>query len=375
VAGIYIHIPFCKTKCQYCDFYKTTSLQLKNDFLKAVILEINQRRDFLHNETIDTVYFGGGTPSVLSSGEIDTVLNAIHAKYKGGNDIEITLEANPDDLTLNYLKDIKTAGINRISIGIQSFSDRDLRLLNRRHSAESGIKAIKDALNADFANISIDLIFGIPGQSLDTWKENLFISGNLPVKHISAYHLTFHKGTPFYRWLKSGKIKELSDDESIAHFEALFEITSLLGFEQYEISNFAKNRAYSRHNSNYWLGKKYLGIGPAAHSFNGESRQWNISGLVKYLSGVYSGEKYWSNEILSEKDKLNEYIITGIRTKWGISLSKIKTSFGEKAAERLSDLALKYQKEGQITFKDGNIVLTRQGIITSDQITVNLMAD
>jgi oxygen-independent coproporphyrinogen III oxidase len=375
VAGIYIHIPFCKQKCNYCDFYKTTLLRFRKDFLDAIFSEIAHRKDFLSEEPVETIYFGGGTPSVLLPGELDTILCTLRKEFSVEKNAEITLEANPDDLTTDYLAAVRSMGINRLSIGIQSFSDRDLRLLNRRHTAKAAIMAIQAASSAGFSNISADLIYGIPGQSNNEWKENLVTAVGLPIHHISAYNLTFHIGTPLYQWLQKGKISEQDEEEIITRFDTLYEITSGAGFEQYEISNFARNNAYSRHNTSYWLAKKYLGLGPAAHSFNGDSRQWNIADLEKYISGIQSGSHFRSIEILSEKDKLNEYILTGIRTKWGISLAEIRKQFGEKTAEKVLDSAQPYRKEGKLVLRDGILLLTRGGILISDQITVDLMAE
>lgn len=374
MAGIYIHIPFCKQTCNYCDFYKSTLLRFKTDFSEAIRLEIAGRKEYLSGEPVKTIYIGGGTPSVLLPGDLDTLLGILQKEFPIEKNAEITLEANPDDLTTDYLRAIRSMGINRLSIGIQSFSDRDLRLLNRRHTAKAAIQAVRDASLAGFSNISIDLIYGIPGQSNNEWKENLVTAIGLPIQHLSAYSLTFHKRTPFYRWLKSGKIREPGEEQTIMQFETLCETTSKAGFEQYEISNFARDNAYSRHNTSYWLAEKYLGLGPAAHSFNGESRQWNIADLERYISGVHSGNRYWNNEILSEKDKLNEYILTGIRTKWGISLAAIRKQFGEKTTEQLLESAESYRKRGMLVLKDGILVLTPAGILISDQITVDLMA-
>jgi oxygen-independent coproporphyrinogen III oxidase len=375
MAGIYIHIPFCRKKCHYCDFYRTTDLLLKPKFIEALLGEIKQRADYFNHDTIGTIYFGGGTPSVLIPEEIRFILNQLESQFQIETDMEITLEANPDDLSTDYLKQLKKAGINRLSIGIQSFSDRDLLLMNRRHSAEEALRSVKEAFRAGFTEISIDLIFGIPGQTRKEWKESLELSVQLPVSHISAYHLTFHEGTLFNRWLKTGRIKELPEDESIAQFEDLFSIMTAAGFEQYEISNFARNQAYSKHNTGYWLGKNYLGLGPSAHSYNGSTRQWNISFLEKYITGILSGNSVYSTEVLSEKDKLNDYIITGIRTKWGVSVNYIRETYSNYWAEMVIRTALVYEKRSLVKITRGVITLTPTGILVSDQIASALIVE
>jgi oxygen-independent coproporphyrinogen III oxidase len=375
MAGIYIHIPFCRKKCHYCDFYKTTKVQKKKQFLEALFKEITLRAEFLRDEEVETIYLGGGTPSVLTHEEVKLVLQQIKQQFPVKNEAEITLEANPDDLSLNYLKQIKGAGINRLSIGIQSFSDPDLKLMNRRHSAVGAIQSIENALQAGFSDISIDLIYGIPDQTLEQWKKNLNISVHLPINHISAYHLTFHEGTPFYKRIDKGIIKEMPEELSIAQFEELLRATAEAGFEQYEISNFARNKAYSKHNTSYWQGKKYLGLGPAAHSYDHLTRQWNKSDLDGYISSAQSGEVLCSNEVLSEKDKLNDYIITGIRTVWGISVNHITTTYGEKMAEKVIHSAHTFLDRALIKMINGVITLTPGGMMLSDQITLALVLD
>jgi oxygen-independent coproporphyrinogen-3 oxidase len=375
MAGIYIHIPFCRKKCHYCDFYRTTALLQTHGYLEALLREIKERADYLNDEPVGTIYFGGGTPSVLSPGELNLILERLDSHFPIDKDVEITLEANPDDLSVSYLSQLKEGGINRISIGIQSLTDRDLKLMNRRHSAAGAIQSVEDAFRAGFSDISIDLIFGIPGQTRKEWRETLNLSVQFPVNHISAYHLTYHEGTQFKKWLKTGKIKELPEEESITLFEELFSVTSEAGFEQYEISNFAKNQAYSKHNTGYWQGKKYLGLGPSAHSFNGTSRQWNISVLESYISGMLSGNPVFSTEILTEKDKLNDYIITGIRTKWGVSTDYIREIYGDYWADQVIRTAQVYEERTLVKINEGVITLTHGGILLSDQITGALLVD
>lgn len=375
MAGIYIHIPFCRKKCRYCDFCRTTTMLRIPGYIEALLMEIRQRTGYLSNEPIGTIYFGGGTPSVLSPAEISIILKQLDRHFPVDNEVEITLEANPDDLSVSYLSKIRDAGINRISIGIQSLNDRDLMLMNRRHSAAGAVQSVENAYAAGFSDISIDLIFGIPGQTQKEWSETLNLSVQFPVNHISAYHLTFHKGTQFNKWLKTGKIKELPEEESITLFEELFSVTSMAGFEQYEISNFVRNKAYSKHNTGYWQGKKYLGLGPSAHSYNGSTRQWNVSLLETYIKDILSGNPLFTTEVLSEKDRLNDYIITGIRTKWGVSTEYIRETFGDLWANKVIKAVQVFENRDLVKKINDVITLTRGGILVSDQIAVALMID
>jgi oxygen-independent coproporphyrinogen III oxidase len=375
VAGIYIHIPFCRKKCYYCDFYKTTALRKKVLFPAALFRETEQRALYLNDEAIETIYLGGGTPSVLTAGEITDFLHHLDKTFNVIPTAEITMEANPDDLSPDYLAKLRYSGINRLSIGIQSFSDQDLKQMNRRHDALQAVHSVHDAAKAEFSDISIDLIYGLPGLSKQQWKKNLQIAVSLPVNHISAYHLTYHEGTPFYLWRKKGLLTELSEDESIAQFEELIEITEKAGFEQYEISSFARNQAYSKHNCSYWQGKKYLGLGPSAHSFNGISRQWNIADIDRYIQVVLSGQPVFESEILTERDKLNDYLITGIRTKWGISTDYIRFFFGEENYRKIDISTAFYLENGFLKRVGEAIVLTTKGMMVSDQIMLALLID
>lgn len=268
MAGIYIHIPFCRQKCYYCDFYKTVNTSLTQKFLSGLKEEAKIRKNYLQNETVETIYFGGGTPSVLTPGELGDILNHISKFYELDNQLETTFEANPDDLTPEYLAAIKAAGVNRLSIGIQAFQDVHLKKMNRRHNAEQAEEVVKNAVKAGINNISVDLIYGLPDLSEAQWKESLDRVFRLPVQHLSAYHLTYHEGTAFYTWLKKGTLKELSENDSVNQFNMLLDAAEKAGFEQYEISNFACDQRYSKHNTAYWLGKKYLGLGPSAHSYD-----------------------------------------------------------------------------------------------------------
>ncbi len=373
MAGIYIHIPFCRQKCYYCDFYKTVNTSLLNDFIKALRSEILLQENYLEGEQVETIYFGGGTPSVLAKHDITEITGFLHEVFPILPDCEITFEANPDDLTPGYLADLYSSGIRRLSIGIQSFDDFLLKKMNRRHNAIQAVEVIKNAAATGFSDISADLIYGLPGLTKSGWKTNLETVFSLPVTHLSAYHLTYHEGTPFYTWLKKGTLKPATEPTSIAHFETLVKMAAGNGFEHYEISNFAKNGLFSKHNSSYWTGKKYLGLGPSAHSFNGFSRQWNVAHTEKYIHSLQQNQLCFEEEILSEENRYNEYILTGIRTKWGVSAAEIQNRFGPKKAAYFQQNMEKYL-DRKLAVKTGEIyTLTQQGWFVSDEITANLM--
>lgn len=373
MAGIYIHIPFCRQKCNYCDFYKTDRLIYFNEYLVALKKEILQQKSYLQNKKIDTVYFGGGTPSVLNESDISSIISWLHKYFTISPYAEITFEANPDDLNKNYLQILKKSGINRLSIGIQSFQDDHLKMMNRRHNADQAFASVVNAREAGFNNISIDLIYGIPGSTLREWNDNLQITFKLPAVHLSAYHMTFHKGTVFYDLLKSRQLKELSENESYYQYKALTDETSAAGFEQYEISNFAKNGTYSKHNRAYWSGKPYLGLGPSAHSFNGCSRRWNWSDIIKYIELINQGEITYKEEQLTLNNRYNEYILTNLRTKWGVSSLIIKKNFGADIADYFIKTVKKSISKKNIVHKNEIYTLTSEGLFVSDNIITKLM--
>ncbi len=373
MAGIYIHIPFCRQKCFYCDFYKTLDTSLLPEFISALKKEIVLRKNYLENEPVKTIYFGGGTPSVLNEKELNEILSFIKHEFTVHQKAEITFEANPDDLTPDYLQQIYNAGINRLSIGIQSFNDELLKNMNRRHSALQAIESVKNAVKTGIENISIDLIYGLPNLTHSDWEASLEQTFALPVTHLSAYHLTYHKGTNFYKKLKNGTLKETTETESISQFNTLIEITGKNGFEQYEISNFAKNKLYSKHNTSYWTGEKYIGLGPSAHSFNGISRQWNISHTKKYISEIENDRNCFEEEILTENDKFNEYILTRIRTIWGVSLNEIENYFGIEKKRYFLQTISQYKNTGLIVRKNNVFTLSKKGLFISDEIMTNLM--
>lgn len=373
MAGIYIHIPFCRQKCYYCDFYKTVNSSQTGRFLPALKLEASERKNYAGGENIRTVYFGGGTPSVLKEQELIGILDVLNDHFHIEKGAEVTFEANPDDLTPVYLQSLKKAGINRLSIGIQSFFDIHLRKMNRRHDSQQAVRAIEDAFKAGFENISTDLIYGIPGLTLKQWQESLRKMFSLPVVHLSAYHLTYHEGTAFYTWLKKGTLKELSENESVMQFNLLLDEASQAGFEQYEISNFARNGAYSKHNMAYWSGEKYLGLGPSAHSFNGTSRRWNVAHIDAYMKLIETEEPYFEEEQLTEQEHFNEYILTHIRTKWGISMDEINKKFGAEYVARVAREAEKYVKSGKMLIHDRVLTLSREGLFVSDDLMTDFM--
>lgn len=373
MAGIYIHIPFCRQKCYYCDFYKTVNISLTGRFIDVLSKEINLRKNFSEGETIETIYFGGGTPSVLTEQELTQILQILHHEFEIVPDAEITFEANPDDLKTDYLERLFHSGINRLSIGIQSFQYTHLKRMNRRHTAQQAVQSVENAVKAGFRNISIDLIYGLPELTTKEWQNSLDQVFQLPVDHLSAYHLTYHEGTPFYTWLKKGTLKETGETESTRQFNILVDRAEAAGFEQYEISNFSKNEMYSKHNTAYWTGKKYLGLGPSAHSFNGVSRQWNFSHLESYLKAYEQGKPFFGEEILTEKEKFNEYILTRLRTKWGVSVVFMEEEFGrEKVSHFLKNIG-KYENAGWISRKNEIFLLSRKGLFVSDDILAQLM--
>jgi len=373
MAGVYIHIPFCRQKCYYCDFYKTVNTDLTERFIGVLLKEITLRKNYLDGEPVETIYFGGGTPSTLTEKQLSKILSSINTELQVLTQAEITFEANPDDLDFGYLKTIKRLGVNRLSIGIQAFQNKHLEKMNRRHNREQAVLAVKNAVKAGFSNISVDLIYGLPGLTRQEWNESLHEVFNLPVQHLSAYHLTYHEGTPFYTWLKKGTLKELDETESVEQFNQLIDEAEKAGFEQYEISNFAKNVLYSRHNTSYWTGKKYLGLGPSAHSFNGESRQWNFAHIDGYLKAFESGSPFFEVEELIDNDRFNEYILTRLRTKWGVSLSFIEEHFGKERVSYFLKNMQSYIQTGKVIQQNNVFTLSREGVFVSDDILTNLM--
>ncbi len=343
MAGLYLHIPFCKQACHYCDFHFSTSLKNKTPFLNALKTEIQLRKTALSEEQVETIYFGGGTPSLLSVSELKSLLTEIRQHYSVSATPEITLEINPDDVVLKkgdsaaLFKAYKKTGINRLSIGIQSFFSEDLTAMNRAHNATEAIACLQEAMK-HFNNISIDLIYGIPDMSLERWKKNLQIAFDAGVSHISSYALTVEPKTALASFIKNGSYPALSDALAASHFEALVWGTEQHGFVQYEISNFGKPSYFSIHNTSYWLGKKYLGFGPSAHSYSKTHRSWNVSNNNLYVKSLEKGVLPSEKEQLTKNDRLNEYIMTGLRTVWGVSFQKIQEEFGDVMVGSLKKL-------------------------------------
>ncbi len=373
MAGIYLHIPFCRKRCHYCDFFKSTDLSQKTRLLEGLRKELESRASELASEEINTIYLGGGTPSVLLIDELKDILQTIRQNYNVAPDAEITMEANPDDLSQAILSALREIGFNRLSMGVQSFSESDLKLMNRRHGVMQAVQSVKWTKTAGFANISIDLIYGLPNQTLEEWERNVRIAVELDVQHISAYNLTYHEGTVFYDRLKKGILKELPDELSLQQFELLISILKDAGFEHYEISNFCKPGLYSQHNSSYWKSKKYLGIGPSAHSFDLITRRWNVSSVSGYLDGIENNKPYSESEILTEQDRFNDYIITGLRTIWGISEELIQTEFSDHYLAHFQKIRDKYLSSGHVIENSGIVGLSPVGLFISDQIMADFM--
>jgi len=373
MAGIYVHIPFCKKLCSYCDFYHIISAKDYSPFIKALLKEISIRKEYLSDEEISTIYLGGGTPSVFSIIELETILNHIYKNFKVTDDCELTIELNPDDVQPVYLNGLKNLNINRISMGIQSWRDSDLKMLNRRHDSAQAIQALKETLNAGFENVTIDLIYGIPGMSLKDWESNLDISFSFDLKHLSAYHLTFEPKTVFGKMLEKGLISEIDEEESASQFNLLIEKTEAAGFIHYEISNFGKPGYFSIHNSNYWKQVNYLGVGPSAHSFNRYSRQWNIRDLKDYIKAINSGKPFFESEELDSRTRFNEYIMTSLRTMWGIDLEYVEKMFEKEGYDYVMNLAGKFRNYGLISLEKKSLVLTNQGKLISDNIISEFM--
>jgi oxygen-independent coproporphyrinogen-3 oxidase len=372
MAGIYLHIPFCKQACHYCDFHFSTNLELKQKICTALQQELLLQKDYLAKQEVNTIYFGGGTPSLLSTLEIKAILEAIRSTFLVSSAVEITLEANPDDLSLEKLTTLFANGINRLSIGIQSFEDETLRFLNRAHNSMEAKQCIEDAREVGFKNLSLDLIYAIPGQTIASWRENIKQALALNPEHFSTYSLTVEDKTVFGHQFKKGKLKTVSEDVAAEEFEILMNELSEAGYEHYEISNFCRPGFQSRHNSSYWKGAHYLGIGPSAHSFNGDSRQFNLSNNSLYLNSVSKGIVPFEKEILTRENKINEHIFTTLRTSWGIDLSFLKMELKYDLLNSQSVYIRDLEKRGLATLINGNLVLTNRGKLLADKIASDL---
>jgi oxygen-independent coproporphyrinogen-3 oxidase len=382
MSGIYIHIPFCKQACSYCDFHFSTSLKHKTALVNALVKEIEQKKKLINSE-INTIYFGGGTPSLLVIDDFKLILEALYTNYKIAKNIEFTVECNPDDLTLQKLKDLKQVGVNRLSIGTQSFFDEDLKFFNRAHNAKQAETSILMSQDVGFDNITIDLIYNTPTLTTKKWEQNLTKIEQLAVPHLSAYTLTVEPNTALHHQVKTNQTQLPTDDEAIKQFKYLMGFTKNIGMTQYEVSNFGKEGFYSIHNSNYWKGVEYLGFGPSAHSYYKNSplkrgvggvfsRSWNISNNMKYINALQNNEAFSEEEIIDEKTAYNEYVLTRLRTIWGIEKAFIRTNFNEAINLHFNNELDNYLKTSYLQTKTDKITLTQEGIFIADKISSDL---
>ncbi|MBS1486222.1 MAG: radical SAM family heme chaperone HemW [Bacteroidetes bacterium] len=375
MAGIYIHIPFCKQACHYCDFHFSTQLSSKPKLVESICLELILQKDYLGGEKIETIYFGGGTPSLLSEAELRAIVETLSTHFTITASPEITLEANPDDLSDTTLSVLKGAGINRLSIGIQSFDNSILKFLNRAHSSSDALNSVKAARQFGFENISIDLIFAIPGQSPDQWAKNIRTAIALAPEHISCYSLTIEEKTVFGNWQKKGKLIAETEEGAAMQMEMLMDLLESAGFEQYEISNFAKPRFRSRHNSNYWHQKKYLGIGPGAHSFNLTSRQFNVRNNWAYINSMAQGIVPYERETLTRANKINEYIMTSLRMAAGCDLDFLKSTYQYNLLAESASQLNEFIQNGLLNLSNEHLFLTRKGKLIADKIAGDIFVE
>ena len=372
MAGIYLHIPFCRQACHYCDFHFSTTMHSKSDLLAAMHTEIRMRKHYVHNEQINTIYFGGGTPSLLDEDDLKRLLDEIFETHQVAMGAEITLEANPDDLDKRKIKSLHDAGINRLSIGIQSFRDEDLQLMNRVHRAEQSEYAVKASQDAGFENITIDLIYSIPGLAMSSWQQNLEKAMDLEVQHISAYSLTIEPKTVFGHRFAKGLLTPVDESLSQDQFLMMVETFAEHGYRQYEVSNFGKTGFESKHNSSYWKGEWYTGFGPSAHSFDGKNRQWNVANNQQYIRALSKGELLFEREELTPEMRLNEYLMTGLRTIWGVDLQYIRDQFGVDIKSSYSGEIEAWIAEGKMKESGSVLTLTSQGFLFADRIPSDL---
>jgi oxygen-independent coproporphyrinogen III oxidase len=372
VASIYIHIPFCKQACHYCDFHFSTSTQRMDEMVQALRKELKARSEYLSGQSISSVYFGGGTPSLLSDTQLKLILDQIQELFVIDGDAEITLEANPDDLDRQKIDSLIASGVNRLSIGIQSFVEAQLRRMNRAHTSKEAEFAVKCAQDRGLENITADLIFALPDLTVEAYTADLRRLLGMGVKHLSAYGLTMEPRTVFHKWSATGRIQEANAATFEAHFRITPQVCMEYGLEHYEVSNFGMPHFYSRHNTAYWKGAHYVGIGPSAHSYNGTSRQWNIANNPQYLHKVETNEVHWEKEVIDAKAACNEYLMTGLRTKWGIDLDYLQQqtewTFGDQQIALIHDFAQK----GLATLSDRKMVLTMDGLLQVDSVTAAL---
>ena len=371
MAGIYIHIPFCKQSCSYCDFHFSTSLKHKSELIHALVEEIEQRKNQLTGE-INTIYFGGGTPSLLTEDDLKQIIDSVYKNYNIAGDIEFTLECNPDDLSQNKLRELQSSGVNRLSIGVQSFDNDELQFFNRAHNSSEAEASIKRSQDMGFENITIDLIYGSPILTDKIWLDNLEKVQGFEVPHLSAYGLTVEPKTALDHQIKTGTTPNLDDEKTIAQFKTLIQKTKEFGLTQYEVSNFGKDGFYSQHNSNYWKGEEYLGFGPSAHSYIGDKRFWNVANNVKYIKALENNEAYFQEEKINEKTAYNEYVLTRLRTIWGIDLDYITSNFSEEINTHFKQEIKSYLNSSYLHQINKKVTLTEEGILLADKITSDL---
>ena len=373
MAGVYVHIPFCASRCLYCDFFSTTALERRREYVDALLKEMELRKrektDYGTGE-VETIYIGGGTPSQLRAEEFGRIFDAIYAHFRVSENAEVTIECNPEDVDKRFLDGLKKLPVNRVSMGIQTFDDERLRFLCRRHSSEKAVDAIHILQDDGYENISVDLMFGFPGERISDWEQDLETAVGLDVPHLSAYSLMYEEGTRLTLLRDSGKITPIDDEQSLSMYTLLIDYTEESGYEHYELSNFSKPGYGSRHNTCYWTGVPYIGFGAGAHSYDGRSfRRWNVSSLDKYIKGVSSGSSYYETELLGDTDVYNEYIMTRLRTRNGIDLEEFDCQYGENEANTLfKEMMKRHLTHGNLAVESGHLHLTRKGLFISDSV-------
>ncbi len=387
MSGIYLHIPFCKSKCAYCNFFSLVTEKKMDDYVSALKKEIINRKSYLGDDVVKTIYFGGGTPSLLPIKYVEEILELLHENYNVISNPEVTLEINPDTIDKDKMMSLKRLGVNRMSVGIQSFNDDDLRYLGRRHDSRHALQVLDDLSGVGFDRITLDLIYGMPTLTEEKWNHNLDIFFSTGISHLSAYALTVEPKTILGQKIEKEELQEVSEEDTIRHYNILVERTKENGFEHYEISNFAKEGCRSQHNSIYWQDVKYLGLGPSAHSYDGNSRQWNVSNITKYIQFVNADidtdidtdtdadtdmGRYYEREILSKEDKYNEYVMTSLRTSWGCNIEKIERDYGKSYAHNFLKNIKKYLDSGIMLMKDNSFILTDKGMLFADGIAAEL---
>ncbi len=375
MAGLYLHIPFCKRRCLYCDFYSTTMEERKEEYVRALCRELELRKEYLQGEPLETLYLGGGTPSQLNQQALEQIFETVERVYGLSQCSEITLEANPDDLSEAYVRMLRTLPVNRLSMGVQTFNEEKLRFLHRRHTAAQAIEAVRRCQEAGLTNLSVDLIYGLPGEQPSDWEADLQQAVALQVPHLSAYHLIYEEGTELYRLLEAHRVEEVDEELSVRFFRMLIEQLRAAGYEHYEISNFALPDHYARHNTAYWTGRRYLGAGPSAHSYNGVTRQWNVASLTDYIEALLKEERVpFELEELDRTTRYNERVITSLRTMWGLNLTQLEQEFGRELVDYCLRNAQPHLQEGRLKKEKDTLKLTAEGIFLSDGIMSDLLS-